>query len=210
MKKLVFAACAAMSIGGAAQAASLDFTDAAFASTFPSSGVTSTATSIVDGVTFTVEATDARGVNGFRQDANGLRFGVPGNGMYTITISADQDVTFESMSGIDTSLRARTTSMLFDAYITGGAMVLSDVAFPETSGTVDFADFDLDAGESLVFAADFSARTGFSSIFASAALTSFSFSKATTPQPSAVPLPAGMPLLLAALGSFAWIRRRSS
>ena len=76
------------SISGAA-ASTLDFSTATYASTFGPN----TANDTVDGVNFTITAT-ARGTDGFRQSSGGLQFGVPGNGMYSIAIVADQDLQY--------------------------------------------------------------------------------------------------------------------
>ena len=154
MIKRALSALALVLAGGAAQAGTLDFTDAAFASTFPGFGAgNSTASVMVDGALFTVEATDARGTNGFRQNANGLSFGLPGNGMNIITITADKDVLFSSLFGVDTTNLTRSTPMRFDA-TAGGVSVFEDLAIPASAGTVDFADFTLKQGDAFIFSAD--------------------------------------------------------
>jgi len=198
--------------GAAVQAGTLDFAGSEFATTFPQAGdPDSVANVTVDGVDFTVTA-QARGTNGFRQNSDGLGFGVPGNGMYSISIVASADVMFESLTGIDRAILSRTTASRFDG-TAGGVGVFDDLAIPTALGSVDFADFTLTAGDVFNLAYDFTDRTGFNSIFASATISGLSFSKVVTDpgtNPNAVPLPAGMPLLLAGLGAFAWVRRRQT
>ncbi|WP_135507366.1 VPLPA-CTERM sorting domain-containing protein [Roseovarius aestuariivivens] len=185
----------------------------AFDSTFPASGdPASTAAVSVDGVNFTVTATSARGTNGFRRpgDDAGLQFGLPGNGMNVITIVADQDVTFTSLTGEDLSLSNFTTPMQFNG--TAGSLVaFTGIQFPSSLGIVDFTDFTLTSGDALIFAADYSARPGFSVIDATAVLSSLDFSKTVTGGPGAqIPLPAGLPLLLTGLGVLGLARRRKT
>lgn len=197
MKLLPIFAAISLSLTSFASASTLDFRDSAFASSFGGADAAVT----VDGVTFTVTPV-ARGADGFRQNATGLRFGVPGNGMEYISIVASQDVTFESVLGIDTSLATHTTPMLFDG--DDGTSRFTGLSFGTSLGSVDFTDFTLAAGDAFVFSADFSARPGFSSIFASAGLQSFEFSSV-----AAVPLPASAAFLFTALGLLG-LRRRPS
>lgn len=196
-------ALAVISSAGAAHAATLDFNSSAFETSYDGAAAVET----VDGVTFTIAPT-SRGANGFRQYANGIGFGVPGNGMRMISITADQDVVFESITGIDTSITSKTTSMLFDADA-AGVSVFDDYAFGTNLGTFDFADFTLSAGDAFVISTDSSPRAGFNFVFASASLGEIAFSKPVV-VPPAVPLPASMPFLLAGLGGFAAIRRKST
>ena len=209
MFKPVVSICAAIFLAGSASAATLDLTDPAFANSFPSGGATDSASVTVDGVTFTVEATSARGVNGFRQNGTGLYFGIGGNGMNIISITASEDVVFEGITGRDTSLSSRTTPSRYDGSVEGLA-VFTDLSLPTTLGTVDFADFTLTQGDTFALAFDFEARTGFSAVFASAAVSGFEFSTIGDSSVSAVPLPAGLPLLVAGLGAFGWIRRKQT
>ena len=194
---------------GASQAfgGTIDFTDAAFASTFPAVGDQSVAMVEVDGVNFTIAA-DARGTDGFRQsfDDAGLSFGVPGNGMNFIDIVADEDVTFTSLVGEDRTLLNRSSAAQFNLLV-DGAFIVTELGFPTSFANVDFADIAVDAGETFRIAFSFEARPDFNAIFANAVLGSLDFETAAV-QPPAVPLPAGLPLMLAGFGAFAWMRRK--
>lgn len=204
MKTKVFALIASLAFAGAASAATLDFTTNTYASTFGPN----VATDSIDGVNFTITAT-ARGVNGFRQGgAGGLSFGVPGNGMYSIAIVADKDVEYNSMYGNGHSLTAFAGQLPFDIDVEGSEVSGGNMFADTSLQTVAFGDgpISVAAGETFFFHVDFDALIG-SSIYASALVKSFDFSVDQAP---AVPLPAGMPLLLAGLGGLAVLRRRKS
>ena len=193
-------------VGVSASAASLNFADPAFASTSPDFGEQSTATVTEDGVTFTVTVLDARGTDGFRQNQHGLFFGTPGNGITAISISADQDITIYDLVGIDTSNQARTTPIPFDGVVLPGYFRFQDVSFGAGQfGLMGLDDFTLSTGQTFILGADLSPADGFNAIHASATLSELLFDPIEV---APVPLPAGAPLFLSALGAFAVLRKK--
>lgn len=211
MKTLMSALVAGVMAAGAVNAAEIDFTDAAFATTFPGVFDQTVATVEVDGVEFTIAAF-ARGTNGFRQtfDSAGLNFGVGGNGMSAIAITANADVTYTAATGADRSIASFSSGMLFDLDV-DGMVALTGLAFGTTSSTIAFPEIAVGAGTEFLFYADFSARAGFDSLFASAVLSGLTFETETITDPTTpVPLPAGLPLMLAGLGALGIVKRRKS
>lgn len=194
---------AAILIAAAAQASTVDFSDSAFATTFDGIGATSYAT---DGVTFSFSAT-SQGIDGYRQVAgDGLNFGVPGNGMRSIAFTADQDINVESLFGHGHTLTSFAGQLPFDI-ARDGVMLFDNFEFASASDETNSfggSPIFLSAGSTLSITVDFDALNG-SPVFASAVLKSLDFSVADIP---AVPLPAGAPLLLGGLASFAALRRR--
>lgn len=207
--KTYLSAAAAIAVVSAlsAQAGTIDFTDPAFASTFPAFGDQSEATLEIDGVNFTFLPT-ARGTDGFRQafDDTGLSFGLPGNGMNTLQVIADQDVTYTSLTAEDRTLLNNSTGALFNIQ-DNGVFVVQDLALPTTFAEVDFNDLSLSAGDVLTIQFSFEARQGFNVLFSSAVLGSLAFETDAGVDP--IPLPAGLPLMLGGLGAFAWMRSKS-
>ena len=187
-----------------AQAATLDFTTATYNSTFGPNVVTDT----VDGVTFTITAT-ARGVDGFRQSFDrGLSFGVPGNGMYGLMIEADQDVVFNSFDGRGHGFPQFAGQLPFTIGL-DGAPASAPFSFASVAmETLGFPNgpIALDAGRKLLFNVDFGSLTG-SYFYAQAVIKSFDFNR-VIPNVSAVPLPAGLALMLTGLGFFGFAGRR--
>lgn len=208
MTKLTFAgaALAAMTTFavGSANASTLDFDTLPYANTFGPNVTNDT----VDGVNFEVTAT-ARGVDGFRQAlTGGLGFGVPGNGMYTISITADQDLTFNSMYGHGHVFDIYASQLSFNIDVDGSSQSVGNMFASSAFETVDFDNgpIAVSSGQAFYFAIDYSVFVG-SSIYASAAVRSFDFTVTSTP-PSPVPLPAGFPLLIAGLGAFGFLRKK--
>ena len=192
---------------GGAGAIPLDFTTATYAPTVDGLSVSDT----VAGVNFVITPT-ARGADGFRQDGRGgLSFGVPGNGMYTISIVADQDLMYNSMTGIGHGFN-QVGQLPFDIAV-GGTEVSGDNMFapaPHFSvafETVSFAGgpISVAAGQTFLFGVDFVALAG-SPVLASALVRSLDFS--TSPGISPIPLPAGLPLLIGGIGALAVLRRK--
>lgn len=182
-------------------AGTIDFSTSTYNSTFGPN----TATDLVDGVNFSITAT-ARGVDGFRQsfDHVGLKFGVPGNGMYSISITADQDVTYTSLFGRGHTFVGRAGQLPFDIYANGSLSIDNLTFTPSVFSAASLGNIFLLAGETLLIDVDFASLTG-SSIFASATLGSLDFSKATV---SAVPVPAALFMFAPALLGFLGSRRK--
>jgi len=201
LKTTVISAVAmAAAYAGGAQAATIDFTDP-FTAVTPSASpaIPVVISEVAAGVTFTITAT-ARGFDRFVQSANGLNFGVPGNGMRSISVVADQDVAFTGFNARDRfatlagnpSYQASVDGVLTSIgnAVTGGA--LTDYSF--NSGPIAVA-----AGEAFLFEPEVF------DILIGSNLASLEFDVAI----AAVPLPAGMPMLLAGLGLLGLKRKRS-
>ncbi len=206
LKKIATGCAAAVIVGfGAltgAQASTLDFTTATYASTFGQNVVTDT----VDGVNFTITAT-AYGSDGFRQaNGGGLSFGRPGNGMTSLLIQADQQVTFNSMTGRGHGLAAPQLPFIMGY---PGTQAQPPVGF--ASAMLETVSFPIDpnatspSGLMFIFGIDLTAPGG-SSILSSALIRSFDFTVANAV--SAVPLPAGLALMFTGLGFLGFAGRR--
>jgi hypothetical protein len=163
-----------------ASAATLDFRTSPYASTFGPNVTTDT----VDGVAFTITAT-ARGVNGFRQGSAGLNFGVPGNGMYSVSIVSDTDLEYTALTGRGHTLTSFAGQLPFDLSADGELQV-DDLMFgPGTFSSADLGEVFVAAGDPFLIAVDFGALTG-SSIYASAVLQTLDFEQAApVPVPGA-------------------------
>ncbi len=180
-----------------ASAAIIDFRSVPYASTFfpPNPEVT---TDTVNGVNFTITAT-ARGVDGFRQNSDGLRFGVPGNGMYSISIVSDADLEYTSLLGKGHTLTNFAGQLPFDISV-NGVQKIDNLQFPaSTFNAENLSNIAVSAGDAFLIAVDFTALTG-SRVFASAVLQTLSFNKVQSPPLSTVPLPATILLFIGGLG----------
>ena len=213
MKILTSALVAGCLAAGAANAAQIDFTTSDFASTFPQAGdPASTANVTIGGVEFTITAS-ARGTDGFRQsfDDTGLSFGLPGNGMTQISIVADSDVTYTDITGEDRTNTQFSEPQLGDLLL-DGVVVEDNFSFADSFATLNFDDISVTAGQTFVVAADFSPPQTYlyNPIFALFVLGSLGFEVADEPvdPTTPVPLPAGLPLLLAGLGALGIAKRR--
>lgn len=171
----------------------------------------------VDGVAFTFSAASVNGQ--FRNVGTwgdgttnvsgpfGLTFGGAGGNTSSFTLSASQDVTLNAFLGFAQQFN---TGAIFD--VTGSGVASTGNAF-STSGFLStgtpvsdsFAGgpLSLTGGETYTF------TTTNAGVLTQSHLTGLDFTAATT-NPAPVPLPAGLPLLLAGLGGLAWMRRRQS
>lgn len=169
---------------------------------------------VVDGVTFTFStAGQFRTVgtwgNG-TSNASGpfaLQFGGGGGNTSSFVLSVSSDVTLDSFTGHGSP--NGNISSIFDVSGTGVSSVANTFSTKgflgtETPVTASFVGgpLSLTAGQSYLF------NTTNNSANTSAFFTAFDFSTASTVEP--VPLPAGLPMLLAGLGVFGWMRRRQT
>jgi hypothetical protein len=152
----------------------------------------------VDGVSFVIEGL-AFGVNRIIRTPDGLDFGRGGNGMTAVNITTDTDIVVNGFTGRD------EYGFGFDEleFGTGVDLAIIPGSYGFTSTTQSFVAFDapieVDAGET--FKLFFSVAPGLNE----ADILSLDFDVVTAP---AVPLPAGLPLLAAGIGAFAWMRRK--
>ena len=175
-------------------AATIDFSGPSFANSFDGQPANLT----VDGVNFSF-APVARGADGFRQsfDNIGLSFGIGGNGMEVLTITADTDVLLINLTGEDRSVdpvnAPATDSLPFDIFV-GGTQLFNDAIFSDAGSSLSFGNTLLNAGTTFQIAHDLSnVNSPFLSL---AVLGSIDFSV----MPSPVAVSNTLPLLLLALG----------
>lgn len=196
--RYLFALLLTLSFGQLAWSATIDFRNPEFASTFGPNTTSET----VSGVNFDFVAI-ARGADGFRQNSSGLRFGVPGNGMYSLSIVADQDLIFTNITGRGHTLTSYAGQLPFD-FLVDGELKVDDLMFsPGVMSTLALGNIFVAAGESFLIDVDFSALQG-SSVYASAILQSLDF------EVSAVPLPAAVWLFASALMALGFFGRQTS
>lgn len=212
LKALLAATAVALSAAGAAQAATIDFTDGVF-TPFGSNSSTGAPTSItetVDGITFTI-LPNAGG--GGVDVSGGLRFAafspVP---MRTISISADQSVRFTSITGQSSPVFSVDYSAPdYGPFNIGFSVVLSEVGLfgggveldPGQSLLIDGSDFFFSDSEGVITA------IGFDAIGTPPVDPGDGPTTPTAPAP--IPLPASGLLLAAGLAGLAsWRRRRAS
>ncbi|MEM6372073.1 MAG: VPLPA-CTERM sorting domain-containing protein [Pseudomonadota bacterium] len=198
----------------AATAATVDFTDGVFTPVTTIDVGSNTLPIVIseesEGVTFTITPT-ARGFDRTIVDSNGFDFGVPGNGMFSISIVASEDVKITSITGVSASVLSSGTGSP-----TGGVPFAVDysapgygpfnIGFATVESTVGLfgGGVELTAGEAFLID-----HSDFSGINNQGTISAIGFEKLViTPPPNPIPLPAGLPLLLAGLGGFAVMRRR--
>ncbi|WP_299727544.1 VPLPA-CTERM sorting domain-containing protein [uncultured Tateyamaria sp.] len=167
----------------------------------------------VDGVAFTFSAKSVSGQfrnvgtwgNGmFGGGPHALSFGGGGGNTATFTLSASADVTLNAFVGFAQQFN---TGAIFDvagAGVSSTGNAFSTAAFL-ASGT-PVADSFVGGPLSLMAGQVYTFTTTNSGVATQSHLTGLDFT--TVQQPPAVPLPAGLPLLLAGLGGLAWMRRR--
>jgi len=186
--------------GTIASASIIDFRTASYASTFGND----TTTDSIDGVNFTITAT-ARGVNGFRQNfgSSGLSFGVPGNGMFTLSIVADADVEYTSLFGRGHVQTTHAGQLPFDISVNGLLQNDNIMFVPSIFTSVSLGSLLVNQGDALLIGVDYTALSG-STIFANAVLQALNF---VVPASSSVPNPSTILLLMVAIPGLLGARR---
>lgn len=216
MRHIALAAIAALALGGAADAASVNLTDNSFTSVthlqFPSdppgspTGPIISFTETVGGIGFTFStAGQFRNVGTWGNGTSAasppwaLSFGGGGGNASVFALTVTADVTLDSFSGFAQQFN---TGSIFDVTGTGVSSLgnaFSTADFLPGSPVADSfvgGPLSLTAGETYTFT---TTNSGAATL---AHLTSIEFT------PAVVPLPAALPLLLAGLGGLALMRRR--
>jgi len=205
MNKIIIITFACL-FGSIASAGTIDFRTSPYATTFqgianPNGNVT---TDSVDGVNFTITAT-ARGADGFRQGTDGLNFGVSGNGMYSLSIIADADIEYSSLTAKGHTLTQFAGQLPFDLSVSG-ALQVDNLMFGPSSFSTELLSILVSAGDAFLIDIDYSALVG-SSIYSLAKLQSLNFTASSV---SAVPLPAAVWLFGSALGFMGFFRKKKT
>jgi hypothetical protein len=122
--------------------------------------------------------------------------------MYSVSIVADADLEYTSLSGRGHTLTDFAGQLPFDLSA-GGSQEINDLMFaPSVFSTAALGDIAVGAGDVFLIAVDFSALTG-SSIYASAILQTLDFNKVTP-----VPVPAAAWFFASALIGAGVVGRR--
>jgi len=209
MKNFIALTLLIATFGSTVSSASIiDFTNTDYyASTY--NGLNTTK-ELIDGVNLTFTAT-ARGINGFRQNSTtGLSFGIPGNGMSSLSIVADKDIEYTSLLGLGHTLTGYAGQLPFDVY-TNGALQHNNLTFvPNIFTAVPLTNLSVSAGDALLIEVDYSALTGNAS-YSKAAIQSLNFQVTTA---SSVPLPSTLWLMMigicSLLGAEKYIKLKSA
>ena len=215
MKHLLMAAAAAISLGTASGAASIDLTDNSFSSvtyqSFPGGalGPIKQFSETVDGVVFDFQAggqfraVGTWGDGSFSTGPFALTFGGGGGNTANFDLTVSQDVILNSFSGF---AQRFVTGAIFD--VTGGSVSsvgnqFSTSAFLATGTPV--ADTFVGGPLTLEAGVLYSFTTTNAGAATQSYLTGLDFTKVSA---AVIPLPAGLPLLLSGLIGFAILRRR--
>ena len=215
MKKFpILLAAAALATTNAAHALTLDLTDGVFTTVTPSiiPGDPVVFSDTAGGVTFTFTATNNLvGVNRFISGlgdnfSNGIVFGGGGGSTISFDFTVDTEIEVTGYRGFDQTFLTGVNATLRE----GATTLDSGVAFNSDGNSA--ADAALEAfagGASFLLSAGtvYSVDVNNASPVTQSFLTGIEFDLINSPP--AVPLPAGLPLLLAGLGSFAWLRRKA-
>ncbi|MEM6760745.1 MAG: VPLPA-CTERM sorting domain-containing protein [Pseudomonadota bacterium] len=215
MRKVLLAAASAVALtSGGASALTLDFTDGVFGTSNPAAfGVAGfqTISETAGGVTFSLTATNnlvgtTRWLNSAGSLSNGLQLGGGGGSVVAFDLVVDTDVTLDSYALTDVFGFLGTPD--FD--ILDGATLLSEdnALSPRGASGLSFDNGPIALTAGTTYSFDIN-NTG-SAVQTFLASIDFSLTEPPRPTPGAVPLPAGLPLLLAGLGAFAWMRRRQA
>lgn len=196
MTSFIRICAAALLFGGAAQAGTIDFTDDEFAvvqvSLIASNPTVQSFTETADGVTFTFSS--LRPATEFNR---GLEFGLGGlriGGIFpgTIGFTTSRDVIFDSYdAGIGATLGAPVLSVLATSVILSRDNPLS----AGSGGPFNRGPIAISAGVNYAFDVP---NSGFTTTLAKIASVDFTIAQDAVPN---VPLPAGLPLMLAGLGA---------
>lgn len=204
MRHVISAAAVALSASlgtGAVQAASIDFTDGLFvAVTANSVGAATVIEEVAGGVTFRISVFTNNLAQTVKPTSAGLDFGIPGVGMLGFTLTADADVTLTSISGLSDSAGAGRD---FEIEYSAPGYGPFGIGWATVSSTVGLfgGGFDLAAGE--VFTVDHSPFIG---VLTQGNISAIGFDTISAP----IPLPAGLPLILAGLGALGLLHKRRS
>ncbi|MFL4469042.1 VPLPA-CTERM sorting domain-containing protein [Tateyamaria armeniaca] len=209
MRKLFVASSAVLALlGSGALASTIDLTDGVFAVTGapggPGLGPTAF-TETADGVTFTFSNPISRGTNQFSLGSTGVAVGGGGVSAFSFDFSVDQDVTLSSYSGYNRGAGLVDPSLSLSL---GATVIDSGVAFSGTGSNASAAMVEMFSGGAmplLTAGVTYSVSVNNPSATTLGFLTAIEFETVAAPP---VPLPAGLPLLLAGLGGFAVMRRR--
>lgn len=208
MKNLFLASSAALALlGSSALASTIDLTDGVFSVTgapavtgLGPTGFSETA----DGVVFTFSNPSSRGTNQFSLGNNGVAVGGGGVSAFSFDFSVDTDVTLLGYAGFNQTFLVAPNLTLSE----GSTVLDSGVAFSATGSNSSAAVNEAFSGGAmplLTAGTIYSVTVNNPGVTTSGFLTAIEF-EAVAAQP--IPLPAGLPLLLAGIGGLAWLRRR--
>ena len=207
MKHLFSALAIMVAATGSASAATIDLTDGVFVGDNASSqpGFSLVATESAAGVNFAIEAlNNLVGYDRLYISANGITVGGGGGSNTQLGLTVDTDV---ELTGYGTNSNAFFLNPGTFDIVDGATTVSSGNSFAFSSTLNSFASGPLTLSAGTEYVLNFTTGAAVQGW-----LTSFEFN-VIDPGPGnqapAVPLPAGLPLLLAGLGAFAVVRRSS-